>query len=244
MTLRAVFFDAGGTLIHPHPSVGEIYAREARVLGVEVDPARMEAALDDARRDYAARAVGEGLPLPGLASDEQDRRMWRLLTRATCDAIPEMQRIDFDAWFEPVHDAFARAEGWRLYPDALKAIAACRRRALAVGIVSNWSSSLPGICHGLGIASRVDFVLASAVEGFRKPDARIFEIALRRTGVLSGEALHVGDTWGEDVEGARAAGVRPVWLDRQGRDRYGDPPRDGVQTVRTLDGLLPLLEES
>ncbi|MBI4230002.1 MAG: HAD-IA family hydrolase [Planctomycetes bacterium] len=235
MSLRAVFFDAGWTLIHADPPVGEIYAREAARLGARVEPSRMEDALGKARRDYAARAAREGLPLQ--VSDAQDRQMWRLLTRAVHASLPEMRPVDAEAWFDRVHEPFTRAEGWRLYPDARRAIDLCRERGLAVGIVSNWSSHLLGICEGMGLAARVDFILASAVEGHAKPDGRIFERALRRARVSPAEALHVGDTYEEDVVGARGAGLRAVWVDRKGA-----PPRDGVPTVSSLDGLLPHME--
>jgi putative hydrolase of the HAD superfamily len=81
----------------------------------------------------------------------------------------------------------------------------------------------------------VDGVVTSAEVGTAKPDRRVFERALVIAGVPASAALHVGDKVDNDVEGARAAGVRAVLLQRE-----GDPP-PGVEAVRSLRELAALL---
>jgi putative hydrolase of the HAD superfamily len=66
--------------------------------------------------------------------------------------------------------------------------------------------------------------------GVSKPDPRIFEMALERANARAGEAVMVGDSWANDVEGARAAGIRAVWFNRDGRLA----PDPAVPVLRSL----------
>jgi putative hydrolase of the HAD superfamily len=100
------------------------------------------------------------------------------------------------------------------YPDAVPALTDARRRGLTLIAVSNWDSSLPEVLDRAGVAALLDGVITSAVVGAAKPDPVIFRAALARAGVTAAEAIHVGDSLEEDVDGARAAGLRAVWLDR------------------------------
>ncbi len=78
--------------------------------------------------------------------------------------------------------------------------------------------------------------MASAEIGSAKPDGAIFRAALALAGTAPGRTWHVGDTPEADVEGARAAGLRPILIDRDG----AQAPLDGVLTVRSLAELIPL----
>jgi putative hydrolase of the HAD superfamily len=69
-----------------------------------------------------------------------------------------------------------------------------------------------------GLADLLDGAVSSAVAGARKPDPAIFAPALELAGCGPDQALHVGDTPEEDVAGARAAGIRPLLIDREGAD--------------------------
>ena len=82
--------------------------------------------------------------------------------------------------------------------------------------VSNWDCSLPEVLKRVGLGELLDGVVSSAMAGARKPDPAIFAPALELAGVGPEEALHVGDTHEEDVEGARSAGIRSLLLDRNG----------------------------
>jgi putative hydrolase of the HAD superfamily len=76
----------------------------------------------------------------------------------------------------------------------------------------------------------VDVLVVSEEAGVSKPHPRIFEIALERAGAGPPEAVMLGDSWRNDVEGARAAGIRAVWFNRDGRDA----PDPAVPVVRSL----------
>ena len=82
--------------------------------------------------------------------------------------------------------------------------------------VSNWDCSLPRVLERCGLDGLLDGTVTSAEAGSRKPDPGIFGAALELAGCEPSEALHVGDTAEEDVAGARAAGIRPLLIDRDG----------------------------
>ncbi len=234
MAIRAVFFDAGGTLIHPHPTVGEVYGGVAEQLGHRAEPADIEIRWLSVWHDYQQRARRDSLPLP--RSDAEDRAMWIRITRSIRDGIPAFRTLDFERWFDGIHAAFTRGACWRTYEEVPDVIAACRRQGLRCGVLSNWGSYLVGILRELGLDTAMDFVQVSALEGCLKPDREFFRRALAKAGVAAEEALHVGDTFADDAAGAQAAGLRSVHLDRSGR---GLPRRD-VVTVQDLRGILPL----
>ncbi len=231
MTIRAVFFDAGHTILHPDPPVGEIYAREAVALGARVTVAELEPVFIEAFqqfiRDYA----------PAMdVSDEQERAMWHSITRSVYDRVPALQAIHHPTWFERLFEVFGHASVWRLYPDVETTLEALRARGMRLGVISNWDTRLRTIVREMGIERRFDRVVISAEEGVRKPDRRIFERALAALGVQPHEAIHVGDLVEDDVVGARGAGMRGILIDR-GRFK---PPAD-VEVVQDLGGLLQLI---
>jgi len=105
------------------------------------------------------------------------------------------------------------------YPDAVEALGALRRAGVRVVVLSNWDISLHDALAACGLDGLVDGVVCSAQAGFAKPAPEIFAAALRLAGVSADRAVHVGDSYAEDVLGARAAGIEPVLLSR--------PPGDG-----------------
>jgi putative hydrolase of the HAD superfamily len=232
---RAVFFDAGHTLLYAHPDLGTVYAEATAAFGVRLDPQRVAETFVPVFKETTKLYSGTS-----TASDAQDVAMWRDITRRIYDRLPALSAIPFDAWFETLYRRFGSPEVWRFYDDVESSLRLLRSRGLKIGIVSNWDTRLKSICDGLGLTPLVDFIVISAEVGVRKPDPGIFRMALDRAGVRADEAIHVGDLLEEDVEGARRAGVRAVLIDRKKRITAGAAPAD-VRVVATLGELLPLL---
>lgn len=115
------------------------------------------------------------------------------------------------------------------YPDAAPALIAARARGQRLVVVSNWDVSLTDVLHRAGLAPLLDGVVTAAQVGVRKPGAEIFTRALALAGVSPEQAVHVGDSLEEDVAGARAAGIEPVLLRRDGH-----PGPAGVRTIASL----------
>jgi len=233
--IKAVFFDAGHTLLYAHPDVGSVYTETTARFGVHLPPARFVETLLPAFREYVR---GPGLRMG--ASDAEDYVMWREISRTMYDRLEGMRSVDFERWFVALYRRFGEPEVWRFYDDVEAVLGELRRRGLRLGVVSNWDTRLRGICAGLGLDRLVDFVVISAEVGVRKPDPRIFEVALGKAGVGAGEAAHVGDLLEEDVEGARRAGIAAFLIDRERRITSREFP-PGVPLLKTLADLVQLV---
>ncbi len=101
------------------------------------------------------------------------------------------------------------------YADAEPALATMRERGMRIVCVSNWDYQLGAVLERIGLAPALDGVVTSAATGARKPDPAIFAAGLAVAGCDAAEAIHVGDS-DEDVEGARAAGIEVLRIDRGG----------------------------
>jgi len=206
----AVFFDAGGTLIRPRASVGEIYAGLAREFGVVADAAELE------RGFRTAFAEAPPLAFPGVAAGEllaREQNWWRAIVRA---AFAAHWFADFEAYFRTVYAEFARAEVWEVYDDVFATLETLRARGITLGVISNFDQRLLPLLHDLRLEPYFASATFSSRAGFAKPDARIFAHALHRHGIAPAAALHIGDSEREDVAGARAAGLRALLVRSDG----------------------------
>jgi len=227
----AVFLDAQGTLLKPHPSTGGIYSSACRGVGHD----RPEEEVSRAIRELwiELRPIPAG-PEGRYDTSDEDTRLWwqgfntRLFHKLE---LREGEREFVQALWED----FARPENWRLFPEVDEVLGELRARGYLMGVVSNWDSRLLSICESLGITRQMEFILASAPAGVEKPDPRIFRMALSLAGVAPERAIHVGDDYEADVLGARGAGIRALWLARDGETAEGEAP------LRSLAELLDLL---
>ena len=125
--------------------------------------------------------------------------------------------------------------GFALYEDVLPALGALKGQGLTMGLLSNNEGDMESLCDDLGLSPYLDFAIGSQDVGHTKPHPAIFLEALRRAQVEPGEALHVGDQYETDVKGARAVGIGPVLIDRDGlATKAPDCPR--------IDGMAQLAE--
>jgi putative hydrolase of the HAD superfamily len=122
---------------------------------------------------------------------------------------------------------------FRPFADAEPALSGLRALGARRVVVSNWDVSLHDVLGGAGLLGSLDAVLTAAEAGVRKPAPTIFEQALRLGGASAAEAIHVGDSVEEDVAGARAAGIEPVLVSRDGARTA-----TGVRTVVSLGDLV------
>ncbi len=140
---------------------------------------------------------------------------------------------------ESLVEALLASLEFSVFNDVRPALESLRRRDVRLVVVSNWDVSLVEVLGRLGLAPLLDGVVTSAAAGARKPARAIFEQGLELAGVQPARALHAGDSVAEDVEGARAAGVEPVLVRRDGA-----PGPPGVRTIATLAEFEPLLSST
>jgi putative hydrolase of the HAD superfamily len=232
--IRVVFFDAAETLFHVNGSVAEIYLRHAVLFGYQAKPDSLTRITEAFKRAF------HDAPPPVFAATEsaqikQSERLWWFdVVHNVFYRIGMFDR--FDEFFEHVFEVFADPVSWKVYPEVLPTLKDLRHRGLELGIVSNFDSRLFKVLKGLGLAEVFDTVTISSLAHAAKPSPKIFEVALEQHAVDPGEAMHVGDSVRDDVEGATKAGLAAVLLARQGKQA---PP--GIPVIRTLDELIPLL---
>jgi putative hydrolase of the HAD superfamily len=189
-----VLLDALGTLVELEPP----WPHLARALGAEPDD-RLVAAVRAEMRYYRERSH-EGRDARSLAE-----------LRARCARVLERELG------RPVSvEAMMGAIRFRAFDDAAPALADLRSMGLRLVCVSNWDVSLPEVLGRCGLDGALDGVVTSAEAGSRKPDPAIFEPALELARCSAAEALYVGDTPAEDIDGARAAGIPALLIDRGG----------------------------
>jgi putative hydrolase of the HAD superfamily len=226
LRVRAVLLDALGTLLRLEDPVPALREHLAARCGLDVDQDTAEAALAAEIAYYRAHNL-EGRNRAALADL---RRACALVLR---DALGPGAR---EARIDDVLAALLAALRFTPYPDVPPALERMRAVGLQLVVVSNWDVSLHDRLAETGIAERVHGAVASAELGAAKPAPAIFAHALAMAGVPAGEALHVGDSPVEDVEGARAAGIEPVLLVRDGR-----PAVEGVRLARSLAEVAELV---
>ena len=199
--LRAITFDAAGTLVDPHPSVGAVYGEVGRAHGLAAPDAELE------HRFHAAFKARNHL----LRSTEPaERAFWRELVGEVF--APWADAATADRLYPDLWEAFAEARRWRPRADMAVLFAQLRRRGLKLAILSNWDSRLHRVVAGHGWREWLDHVFVSADLGVEKPAHAIFTYAATALGCRPDEILHVGDSWDHDVAGALAAGWHAAWL--------------------------------
>jgi putative hydrolase of the HAD superfamily len=232
--LRAVFLDVGDTVLRANPSWEGVYMLALEEYGVSVESSALRDAL---RRTYHHGRYGleEGFePTPETSFRRTVEMDQQALDELGVAPMPE-------EFFRRLSELFMLVSSWHVFPDVMPALEALRGRGLVIGAVSNWIWQLPELLHSLELVSHFDFVAASARVGYEKPHRGIFEHALREAGVDADAAIHVGDHIDADVQGAQAAGIAPVLIDRRERFAEGDLP-EGVPLIRSLAELLPLVD--
>lgn len=225
MNLRAVVFDVDFTIGRPGPLLGaEGYRFAGARHGLVLDPARY----DEAR----AAAIEDLQHHPEL---EHDEAIW---IRFTEDVIRAMGGTGpaVSALAVEIVKAWEQSENFELYEDVPPVLRELRRHGLSIGLLSNTGHGrLERLVSAYSLD--VDAVLTSGTHGKTKPSPTIFSAILELLGVEPGEALMVGDTLRDDVEGARSIGMAAVLLDREGR--YPDVP-DRLTSLYELPARLGL----
>ena len=220
--LRAVLFDVDFTLARPGPELGpEGYVRAGERHGLTLEVARYEAARDAALVDLRRHP-----------EFEHDDEIWFRFTERIVRGMGGDADSAYDCAVE-ITRGWEQHENFELYDDVPDALAALRSAGLRIGLVSNSARDVREFArhHGLD----VDAGISSFHHGRTKPHASIFRAVLDLLGVAPDDAVMVGDTIADDIEGALALGMRAILLDREGL--YPDfEPR-----IETLNELPPLL---
>jgi REG-2-like HAD superfamily hydrolase len=234
--IKAIFYDAGHTLVKPRPEIEEVWDFLAAQLGVEIEATR-RGPFPDVSAFFYSRLGEDGLG--AYSSDAAARSFWTAYyAYALATVTPDLPRAEIESAGDALYDWYNDPAQWQPFPDTIPALETARERGLVQGVVSDWGTDLLPILHAHEITRLMDFVVASAVVGSSKPHRDIFLYALGRAGLRPEEAIYVGDSYLADVLGSRAAGLHPVLIDREGTAPAIDAP-----VVSSLDQVLTVAEQ-
>ena len=207
-TIRAVFFDAVGTLLHPEPSAADAYAaigaRFGSRLSFESILARFRTAFR--RQEALDDAAGH------RTSEEREIARWRAIVAEVLDDV-----ADAAGCFRSLYDHFSQPDAWRVEPDAAVTLQALTARGLVLGVCSNFDHRLRGLVAALPELAAVRHLVISSEVGWKKPAAGFFAAVTRLAKLNPEQILVVGDDVENDFDGARAAGLRALLFDPHGK---------------------------
>jgi len=207
-SLKAIFFDAVGTLFYLNGTVGDHYARVGSEVGLALDANQIDPAFYSAWNKMPQRASIDG------PREDDDKGWWHELVDLVLDQVaPSLNELDRDNFFEIAYEHFAEAGVWELYPEVSGVLAKLQPRFQLV-VVSNFDGRLRFILEHLGISKFFAHVFVSSELGADKPDPEIYRRALRLMNLKPSEVLHVGDDPERDWDAATAAGLSIFRLDR------------------------------
>jgi HAD superfamily hydrolase (TIGR01549 family) len=230
---RAIFFDAGFTILEMHPSWTELFLQVTRSHGLTFTPT------DVARADAAAQVFFDShyyQPNDTWADDDAIATFWLEYYRIGLRAVACPTEL-LEPCARDLTDLLDQTMAWRAYAEAPQVLADLKTAGYTIGILSDWGTSLPRILEATGLRPYADFLVVSAIEGVAKPRPAFFQRALDRAGVLPDQALMVGDNPYADIQGAAGVGIAGVLIDRKGRNHTA-----GIPSIHRLDELAPYLD--
>jgi putative hydrolase of the HAD superfamily len=203
--VRAVVFDAVGTLLHPCPPAVEVYAQVGRRFGSRLTSAeiasRFRRALDHEERvdQAAAQQTSEG----------REWQRWRQIVASVFTDV-----ANGDACFQELYEHFGRPTAWGCEPDTAATLEVLAQRGYALGLASNYDHRLRLVAAGLAELKPLQHLIISSEVGWRKPAPQFFTAVCHSLQLPANQILFLGDDLVNDYEGARAAGLQAVLFSR------------------------------
>ncbi|QDT35818.1 HAD family hydrolase [Stratiformator vulcanicus] len=198
--LRAVVFDAVGTVLHPQPDVVTAYHEIGRQHGSSLSRDEVGRRFREA---FTSRAETEL-----ETSDAIEYEFWRYVVGKVFRDV-----VDPEACFRQLHEHFAQPTSWRFDSETERVLTALGLRGVVRCIASNFDARLDGILDASPVGPLFDHRVISSKIGYRKPHRRFYEIVLETCGTTAAETLFIGDEPAADREGPAQLGCRALLLD-------------------------------
>jgi putative hydrolase of the HAD superfamily len=217
--IKAIFFDAAGTLFYLTKTVGDHYALVGEEIGLKLDAEKLDHAFHTAWKQMPQRR-----PIDGPREND-DKGWWRELVGHVFDQVaPSVNELDRDNFFEVTYEHFAEPGVWEVYPEVPGVLEELAPR-FRLAVISNFDARLRFILQHLGISKFFSQVFISSELGADKPDPEIYRRAAKLIDLKPNEVLHVGDDPERDWKAASAAGLHVFRLDR---------PRNSLRDLLTF----------
>jgi REG-2-like HAD superfamily hydrolase len=236
-SIRTVFFDAGFTLLQPHPSTPEICRQVCQRLDLHVDLEAVEQRMFEAE-DYYLQQMRNNRHTWG--SEETILQFWiGYYANLLRPFVAEHDEQRLFQLAKSVAEEFDKHTSWQTYPDVLPTLEALKAKNYTLGVISDWGIALGQILSKLNLTQYFDCLVVSAITGYAKPSLQLYDLALQRANAIADYTVHIGDSYIFDVLGARSVGITPILLDRR---RYLQENSVDCLLVHSLTELLDLLE--
>ena len=210
---KVIFLDAAGTLFDVRGSVGEVYGQLAQSFGITVKNEELNAAF------FQSFASASPMAFPGIESakiPQLEFEWWQAVAAKAFQIAGVFNQFsDFPKFFAELYAHFATAEPWFVYPDVLPALKRWQQQGIELAVVSNFDSRIYAVLKALNLAEYFTSVTISTEVGAAKPDSQIFTAALQKHNGIAEDVLHIGDSFKADYCGAKAAGLKAIWLNRE-----------------------------
>ena len=223
--IKAIFFDAGGTLLH---------LDSVRIRDLLRDEVNVELSLERfPRAQSLAMARVAELVAAGVGSTEQLKREFYTTLLPETGVSREKLSDAVDCVYKLAREEML----WRKTEDGTApALEELKKRGYILGVVSNSDGRIESAFEQAGLTAYFDFFIDSFNVGVEKPDPGIFLLATERASVAPEQAAYVGDLYWVDVVGARSAGLLPILY-----DPFELTPLPGCLTIRSIGELLTLI---
>jgi len=233
MKIKAIFFDAGETIVYRNPSLTTIVHRFLLKHGRKINKKRLASIINQTA--LTMKPIAEKGKI-------KDSKKWQIyISKLFWKLAVKNQKLA-----DELRERLRKGTSFRLFNDVLQVINVLKKSKIITGIISNASIELNNILIRAKVFNKFDYIVISEKIGIEKPNKGIFEKALKMAKVNSGEMVFVGDNYIADVIGAQNAGIIPVWIKRitknsefsfNGNDYKG-------QTARKITDLSGIIELS
>jgi HAD superfamily hydrolase (TIGR01549 family) len=233
MKIKAVFFDAGETLIFRNPSLSTLAARQLRSGGIKIPKSILVKAIS------AAAAEMKPIVERGVMSDS---KKWKVYVGSVFKKL----RIKNPALEEKLRLRLKNGTSFKAFGDAHKVVDYLNGRGIKTGIISNAPKELENILKRVKLYGKFRHIVISENAGVEKPHKKIFLKALKLARSKAHETVYIGDNYVADIYGAKNAGLVPVWIRRKSKNAefsFAGGKNDMARTVTSLSGLIKLMKK-
>ncbi len=233
MKIKAIFFDAGETLVYRNPSLLEITRRFLKINKININKSTLAKILNSCALKMKP-IVEQG--------NVADSKKWYIYI----NMVFKKSGIRDKKIMHELIEKLRIGTSFRAYPDAKKILKFLKKSGFKLGVISNASASVIDILKKTRIYDFFDGVIVSEIVGYEKPDVKIFNYALKTLKVKPRETIYIGDNYIADIKGSIKAGIIPVWLRRRSKNNefsYSGKKSRNVYVIRKISELIKLIKK-
>ncbi len=209
-----VFFDVGYTLMALFPSRGDMYAEIAYGHGYNLNPLLIQQNFNKLEEEWNKQKILSHPVIHAFqptVSEHYAQFNAEILMRS---GIPRNDKaLAFTIGKEVFDTVFTDYNRWRIFTNVEKFLEKLKKQGKKLAVIENWDNRLTNFMKKWRLDSYFEFILPGGGLNLRKPDSRIFELALQKAHAKPETTIHIGDVYVDDILGAKKAGITPLLFD-------------------------------